>query len=208
MRGSTTLPLRLTVIGSIVVLVASTTGASRGTAGCGSRRGERPPDIPEILTLVNGVIASDVFVEEMKADPHSLDIAYVEIICWKAAEQLFDLIVWNGVVSVVTSPNPLTLITEDLSELAALQRRYFEEHDSYASRLADLSAFEPRPQVTIELARLDDGWRAFAHHAWMNQQCVVFVGEPPPVLRRGDRVPSGELREGEPACFSQHDHGR
>lgn len=176
--------------------------------GCAPRPGPHAIDMPRMLTIVKGEVVSEGPEADLGAMADTLDISLSEIVCWRAAERLFRVRVWLGVVSIVTKPDPLTLMKNYLKSLAAAQEAYFVGHDAYADDLAALTPVEPGLRITIDLSRVEDGWRARAHHEWVNHECVVFVGSPPTVYDRGRRVTGAELRENEPACYSQHNHGR
>lgn len=176
--------------------------------GCAYRPGAVDPEMPEILIVVNGDVRPEATPEEDREFLESIDIDHVEIICWRAAEAMFGVRVRSGVISVVTDPNPLDLMRSLLGRLVTAQAAFHDRHRHFAGSADDLAGLEYDPRITLDIATTPDGWRATSRHEWMNFHCIAFVGTAPEVHERGSPVAAARLRAGQPACFSQHVHGR
>lgn len=160
--------------------------------GCGSSNPAATHDTPQFLTLVNAEVIDTAVV-----DIDTLEIQAVEVICWAKAERMFGVTVRSGVASVWTHNGPWDAMKNTLAALVDLQRAHVATHGTYAGGTLLRGA---RPEgVSVEVVVHATGWEATAKHAHVDYACLVYEGSGEP--------PHRDLTEGEPACFSQHNHG-
>ena len=99
-----------------------------------------------------------------------------------------------------TAAEAMSIVGEELLELASMQHRHRDNHGRFAAQLADLG-YEPRDSVTIEMKFLGHGWTATGSwHEMPRFTCVIFGGtiaRPPRTRRENLGAPSNY-----PACDS------
>ena len=68
-------------------------------------------------------------------------------------------------------------LRSDLGALRTAQEAYFAEHQQYATNVVALDVRLSR-NVTVTLESSDPyrGWKAAAHHAWLNTPCTTAAG--------------------------------
>ena len=68
-------------------------------------------------------------------------------------------------------------LRSDLGALRTAQEVYFAEHQQYATNVVALDMRLSRNvTVTIESTDPYRGWKAAAHHAWLNTPCTTAAG--------------------------------
>ncbi len=137
--------------------------------------------------LVDGTVAEQGIV-----DVTALDIELIELVCRKEALEMFGVSGRAGVVSIFTSPGPITAMKAALRELAAAQAGYFADHGTYAGVLAELPAVDHVQRMALTLAATAHGWRAAARHDQTSYRCRIVGGSL--------EASPGEGSAGQPRC--------